>query len=157
NPPGEPRFIASPRTPTVNGLTPALLAHNPNSANPVRLGPDTGNTCGSNHQYLAEQKAFDHGLMDRFVEETGPTGAGCDQAKGMDYYDGNTITGLWNYAQHFSINDNSFGTTFGPSHIGAINLVSGNNHGAIASQPTSGVVDGTQIGNVEPTYDDCPV
>jgi phospholipase C len=74
----------------------------------------------------------------------------------MDYYDGNTVTALWSYAQHFALNDNSFGTTFGPSHVGAINLVSGNNHGAIASQTTSGVIDGTQTGNVEPTYDDCP-
>jgi phospholipase C len=73
NPPGEPRFVPAPDTPTVNGLTPALLTHNPNSANPVRLGPDVGNTCGSNHSYLAEQTAFDNGLMDRFVEETGPT------------------------------------------------------------------------------------
>jgi len=32
----------------------------------------------------------------------------------MNYYDGNTVTGLWNYAQHFAMNDNSFGTTFGP-------------------------------------------
>jgi phospholipase C len=48
------------------------------------------------------------------------------------------------------------GTTFGPSHIGAINLVSGNNHGAIASQPTPAIIDGTQVSNVEPTFDDCP-
>ena len=28
----------------------------------------------------------------------------------MDYYDGNTVTGLWNHAQHFALNDNSFDT-----------------------------------------------
>ena len=157
NPPGEPRFTPAPDTPTVNGLTPELLTHNPNLANPVRLGPDVGNTCGSNHSYLAEQKAYDMGLVDRFVQDTGPTTPGCDPTKVMDYYDGNTVTALWNYAQHFSMSDNSFGTTFGPSHIGAVNLVSGNNHGLILSQPSSAIVDGTQIGNVEPTYDDCPV
>ena len=156
NPPGEPQFVPAPDTPTVNGLTPALLTHNPNVANPVRLGPGVGNTCGSNHQYLAEQKAYDMGLVDRFVEETGPTGPGCDPTKVMDYYDGNTVTGLWNYAQHFSMSDNSFGTTFGPSHVGAVNLVSGNNHGVVLSAPSAAVIDGTQIGNVEPTYDDCP-
>ena len=59
------------------------------------------------------------GLVDRFVQETGPTAPGCDPTKVMDYYDGNTVTALWNYAQHFSMSDNSFGTTFGPSHIGA--------------------------------------
>jgi phospholipase C len=96
------------------------------------------------------------GLVDRFVQETGPTGPGCDPTKVMDYYDGNTVTGLWNYAQQFSMSDNSFGTTFGPSHVGAINLVSGNNHGVALSQPSAAVIDGTQIGNVEPTYDDCP-
>ena len=43
----------------------------------------------------------------------------------MNYYDGNTVTGLWNYAQQFAMSDNSFGTTFGPSSPGAINLVAG--------------------------------
>ncbi len=28
----------------------------------------------------------------------------------MGYYDGNTVTALWNYAQHFAMSDNSFGT-----------------------------------------------
>ena len=28
----------------------------------------------------------------------------------MDYYDGNTVTGLWNHAQHYALNDNSFNT-----------------------------------------------
>ena len=43
----------------------------------------------------------------------------------MGYYDGNTVTALWNYAQHFAMSDNSFGTTFGPSTPGALNLVVG--------------------------------
>jgi phospholipase C len=49
----------------------------------------------------------------------------------MDYYDGNTVTALWNYAQHDAMNDNSFGTTYGPSSPGAINLISGQTHGAV--------------------------
>ncbi len=156
NPPGEPRFVPAPGTPTVNGYTSALLTHNPNLANPKRLDRTDGTICGSNHSYGPEQQAFDHGLMDHFVQDTGSHAPGCDGTHGMDYYDGNTVTGLWNYAQHFAMSDNSFGTTFGPSHIGAINLVSGNNHGAVTSQPTANVVDGTQVGNVEPSYDDCP-
>ena len=40
----------------------------------------------------------------------------------MDYYDGNTVTGLWNYAQHFAMSDNSYSDTFGPSTPGAINV-----------------------------------
>ena len=47
----------------------------------------------------------------------------------MDYYDGNTVTAEWNYAQHFAMSDNNFGTTFGPSTAGALNLVSGNTGG----------------------------
>jgi phospholipase C len=47
----------------------------------------------------------------------------------MGYYDGNTVTALWNYAQHYSLEDNSFGTTYGPSTPGALNLVSGQTHG----------------------------
>ena len=37
----------------------------------------------------------------------------------MGYYDGNTVTALWNYAQHFAMSDNSYGTNFGPSTPGA--------------------------------------
>ena len=36
----------------------------------------------------------------------------------MDYYDGNTVTGLWNYAQNYAMSDNSFNTVFGPSTPG---------------------------------------
>ena len=28
----------------------------------------------------------------------------------MGYYDGNTVTALWNYAQHFAMSDNSYST-----------------------------------------------
>jgi len=35
NPPGEPKFVASPNTPMVNGLTTALLTRNANAANPA--------------------------------------------------------------------------------------------------------------------------
>ena len=92
NPPGDPSFEAKPDTPQVDGLTPELLTDNPNSANPQRLSRDQPRVCGANHDYLAEQKAFDLGRMDRFVEETGPRRAGCDPAHVMDYYDGNTVT-----------------------------------------------------------------
>jgi phospholipase C len=96
NPPGEPRFVPAKGTPSVNGLTPALLTYNPNLANPKRLDRSDPVTCGSNHDYIAEQKAFDHGLMDRFVQETGSRSAGCEQSHtthfgktGTDYDSGN--------------------------------------------------------------------
>ena len=43
----------------------------------------------------------------------------------LGYYDGNTVTALWNYAQHFAMSDDSFGTSFGPSTPGLLNLVAG--------------------------------
>src|ERR1700759_1036012 len=92
----------------------------------------------------------------------------------MDYYDGNTVTGLWNYAQYYSMSDNDWDTSFGPSTPGAINVTSGNTSGAEglnpawdttgAGQPTtdSDIVDtnsrtglGTLYTDEDPYYDDC--
>jgi phospholipase C len=93
----------------------------------------------------------------------------------MNYYDGNSVTGLWNYAQHFAMSDNSFGTTYGPSSPGAINLVSGNTGGVDPSKEIRGansaanknnpngngdVVTGdattdSLVGDAQPYYDDC--
>ncbi len=155
NPPGEPAFHGAPDTPAVNGLTPVLLTSNPNLANPQRLDRSQEITCDNNHNYVPMQKAYDGGLLDKFVQSVGPTGAGCDPTLTMDYYDGNTVTALWNYAQRFAMSDDNFADTFGPSVPQALNLVSGQTHGAVASAPTSAVVNGTLIGNLPPTHDDC--
>lgn len=161
NLPGEPAFQAAPGTPTVNGLTPALLQANPNKVNPYRLPPEKAATCDMDHDYTPEQQAFNGGLMDKFVEYTSPYSdeVGCDLKEVMAYFDGNTVTALWNYAQHFALNDNSFGTTFGPSSPGAINLVSGNTHGAIPEDLKVGddviTVQGTLISDPDPFLDDC--
>ena len=32
----------------------------------------------------------------------------------MGYYDGNTVTGLWNYAQYYGLNDNFSAPPLGP-------------------------------------------
>ena len=154
NPAGEPAFHAAKGTPSVNGLTGALLTANPNLANPQRLSRAQAATCDQDHGYTAEQAAADHGLMDKFVQNTGKglTLAQCLEAEGnpapatgtapnyatMDYYDGNTVTALWNYAQHYAMSDNSYGTTFGPSSPGALNVAAGNTYGAICG-PTSAV------------------
>ena len=109
-----------PDTPSVNGLnTSAAAPNNPNSVQPFRLGRDQAQTCDQDHSYTDEQKAFDSGLMDKFVETVGRGAGTCaDYGNGkglvMGYYDGNTVTGLWNYAQHFAMSDNSYSTTFGP-------------------------------------------
>ncbi|MGH3773768.1 MAG: phospholipase C [Pseudonocardiaceae bacterium] len=159
NPAGEPTFRAAPHTPVVNGLTPALLTHNPNAANPTRLDRSEPLTCDQDHDYTPEQKAFDGGKMDRFVENTQTAScAAPDIGKPglvMDYYDGNTVTALWNYAQHFALSDNSYNTVFGPSTPGALNLVSGQTHGATPASVGSEVVGGTVIGDPDPAFDDC--
>jgi phospholipase C len=72
----------------------------------------------------------------------------------MGYYDGNTVTAMWNYAQHFAMSDNSFNTTFGPSSPGAINLVSGQTHGFALTSPAV-TPNQTMIGDPQPTGDVC--
>jgi phospholipase C len=193
---------AAPDTPAVDGLTPAtssslppslqhatnLLSSNPNADLPQRLdssatgasgGAGGQLTCDQDHDYSDEQQAFDGGHMDRFVQSVGtgtgtsPFGTPCTAATVMDYYDGNTVTGLWNYAQHFSMSDNSYGTTFGPSAPGAINLASGDTgnvdypahavNSPPISTPTSPDGDITADGkggysltsDAQPYYDDC--
>ena len=168
NPAGEPKFFARKDTPQVNGLNDTLLNRNPNSAQPQRLGRDEALTCDQDHHYGDEQAAMNGGLMDKFVEETNRESCTSPQfykpGLVMDYYDGNTVTALWNYAQHFAMSDNSYSTTFGPSTPGALNLVSGQTWGAISTDPqndTYGVVSpdangvGAVVNDPDPTYDDC--
>jgi phospholipase C len=143
NPAGEPAFHAKEGTPSVNGLlSGGLLTSNPNflnaanapgNLNPFRFDRSQAATTDQDHTYKDEQKAFHAGLMDLFpvsVGTAGPPPAG-DTTKGvvMGYFDGNTVTALWNYAQHFAMSDNSFDTTFGPSTPGALNVVSGQTNG----------------------------
>jgi phospholipase C len=189
NPPGEPSFRALPGTPAVNGLTRTLLEHNPNflntkdnqadAVNPFRLGRSQAATADQSHGYTQEQEAFDAGLMDAFPRYTGVPGtpkqkqlaegiSGAPplyrlQSKGlvMGYYDGNTVTALWNYAQRYAMSDNSYGTTFGPSTPGALELISGQTNG-ISDQINAGatVTDGgggtvTVIGDGDPIGDVC--
>ena len=213
NPSGEPAFRARPGTPTVNGLysdiTSAgpqgpLLSHNPNGSNPVRLGHNDPLTCDQDHDYTAEQLAADHGAEDAYPANTGgnltltqclngftyqgqpepvPPGAGTSKAV-MSYYDGNSVTGLWNYAQHFSMSDNAWGTTYGPSTPGALNVTAAQTYGAtcgpssatindspctapaglntttptasdITTGPAQAAGPGTTYSDADPTYDIC--
>ena len=84
NPPGEPAFNAAPGTPTVNGLTPALLNNNLNSVKPFRLDPSMALTCDNDNHYADEQKAYDAGLLDKFPEST--LGTGCPTGLNMGYW-----------------------------------------------------------------------
>jgi phospholipase C len=158
NPSGEPQFFPARNTPPVNGLTPALLNNNPNGVNPFRYDRTQAFTCDGDNGYLAEQQQYDMGLMDEFPTFTKlPPGCpdyGYGSAFVMGYFDGNTVTALWNYAQHFAMSDNSYGTTFGSTLLGHINLVSGQTNGAIATPPNDKIVlEGTLIANAQPTGD----
>jgi phospholipase C len=178
NPANEPQFDARPNTPTVNGYSSALLTNNPNflnpangtgAANPFRLDRSQPLTNDQDHDYTAEQKAFDAGLMDLFPLNVGTAGPPPNPPPNtvtttglvMGYYDGNTVTALWNYAQHFAMSDNSYGTTFGPSTPGVLNLVSGQSNGVTATlNGTSDEVDGgngslTVVGDPDPIGDVC--
>jgi phospholipase C len=171
-------FKAAPGTPKpVNLLSDGskLLVHNPNQYQPRRLSPAEALTCDQNHSYGPEQQAYDNGKMDQFVQHTSSdTCSGLYGSPGltMDYFDGNTVTAMWNYAQNYALGDNSFGSVFGPSTPGALNLVSGQTHGGISidpktgkqvapsasstvrsPDPTTGV--GTVYGDSDPAYDDC--
>ena len=177
NPAGEPHFEASPHTPSVNGLTGLLKTANPNAlnkanltgaTNPFRLDRSEAATNDQDHNYTPEQVAFDHGLMDLFPLSVGvagppPANSPIQATTGltMGYYDGNTVTAYWNYAQRYAMSDNSYDTTFGPSTPGAINLISGQTNGVTTNvNPGSATIsDGnggtTLIGDADPVGDVC--
>jgi len=186
NPQGEPSFHAREDTPSVNGLGTLadgmpeglLLTNNPNannpangvnSINPFRFDRSQASTCDQDHNYGAEQQAFDGGLMDMFPASVGQGASsfcatqfayGKDKGIVMGYFDGNTVTALWNYAQHFAMSDNSYGTTFGPSTPGLLNLVAGTTAGATPSAASAKVVPnnsgpGTLVGDLDPSGDVC--
>ncbi|HTS76328.1 MAG TPA: alkaline phosphatase family protein [Bryobacteraceae bacterium] len=180
NPQGQPAFHALANTPAVNGFTEGLLNHNGNyyntangtgMANPFRLDRSQAATSDQNHNYMPEQAAAHGGLMDAFPANTGTAGpppAPTQIAQPftttgltMGYFDGNTVTALWNYAQRFAMSDNSYGTTFGPSTPGALNLISGQTNGVVANaNGTGSVIDGgngstTDIGDADPAGDMC--
>ncbi|MYX30642.1 phospholipase [Streptomyces sp. SID8381] len=175
------RFTAAKGTPKdIDTLAHAgLLTHNPNQYAPKRLTPAQAVTCDQNHSYGPEQYAANGGRADRYVENTevGKCSGGLFGEPGlvMDYYDGNTVTALWNYAQHYALSDRSFSSAYGPSTPGAVNLVSGQTHGVISVDPASGTEHprqtptpdpatvkspdahgvGTMINDPDPAFDDC--
>jgi len=176
NPPFENKFNPKVNTPTVNGLSGALLLSNPNlnpanttgATNPYRLDVSQAATADQDHDYMPEQQAFDAGLMDLFPLYTGtagppPGGGGINNTNGlvMGYYDGNTVTAMWNYAQNFVLSDNSFGSTFGPSSVGVMNMMAGQTNGVTSYLNGTGsfVPDGnggyTNVDDPDPIGDVC--
>ena len=185
NPTGEPVFTAATGTPASNNLSasPLLLTNNPNytntangtgASNPFRLDRSQAATADQNHAYTAEQQAYDNGLADLFPKYTGTATTGGVGAFGttgqvMGYFDGNTTTAVWNYAQHFAMDDNAYTDTYGPSTPGALEVVGDQTNGmeivATTKQPFTlttysyYINDGqggyTLINDVDPGYDKC--
>jgi len=185
-----------------------LTTANPDAASvggaaPARLTHAQALTTSQGHSYLPEQQAMDWDAaanngnggakMDDFISTqsgtTAPVNA-TSSASGytfsspsivQDYYDGNTVTGLWNYAQNYAMSDNSWDAGFGPSTVGALNLISGQtghstaytsdntrdsstgkrsltktSNGATAISSINTTTDvGTTTGDPTPAYDDC--
>ncbi|HVY92411.1 MAG TPA: alkaline phosphatase family protein, partial [Bryobacteraceae bacterium] len=155
NPSGEPAFNPLPNTPAVNGISGALVTNNPNlnpanaagAMNPFRLDRSQAATADQNHNYGPEQTAVHSGLMDLFPSAVGvanstgmPGTPATTKGLNMGYYDGNTVTALWNYAQKYAMSDNSYDTIFGPSTPGALNLVAGQTDGVINNTNGTGAV-----------------
>jgi phospholipase C len=153
------------------------LNDNPNEYSPARLTRSEALTCDQDHNYIPEQDAFNDGAMNMFVQYT-ESSQTCNATAPnefnqpglvMDYFDGNTVTALWNYAQNYSMSDNDFDPDFGPSTPGALNLASGDDGGGYAVSPTTGAKEsdpgsvgsvnssgvGTIYGDLDPAYDDC--
>jgi phospholipase C len=160
--PGTPQVNGLYNSITKAGPVGPLLTSNPNGtdANPVRLGHNLPLTCDQDHGYTAEQLAADRGAEDAYPANTGgnlnlsqcltgfdyppgtpevpPPGTGSNAAV-MSYYDGNSVTGLWNYAQHNAMSDNSYGTTYGPSTPGALNVTAAQTYGAICGPASASI------------------
>jgi hypothetical protein len=172
-------FTAISGTPIPNNYVsnPSLLTNNPNAQNskngngainPFRLSYSQAATADQSHSYTPEQEAADNGAMDLFpyyvgvadTTQPGATGNAATKGLNLGYYDGNTVTALWNYAQHYAMNDNSYGTNYGPSTDGAINVISGTLNGVTGYGGTTNLVsDGnggyTLYGDDDPYGDTC--
>ena len=170
NLPGESRFLPLSNTPSINGLTIGLLNNNTNLANPWRLAKSqvvTVASCDPNHSYRALQKEMNGGLMDKFMQNSALSVQHCDPKLVMGYFDGNIVTALWNYVQHFAMSDNFHSSNIYPSLPGAINLVTGQTHGATPHNVSLNltydnhdimydqVANSTSIGDIDSIYDDC--
>jgi phospholipase C len=176
NPEGEPLFEPAKNTQRdINNLlsSPALLDSNPNlnsangtnAANPFRLDRTQANTADQSHAYTAEQKAYDAGKNDLFPLDTGSgtnggAGAFGTKAQVMGYFDGNTVTAFWNYAQNYAMSDNAWTDTFGPSTPGAVHMFAGNTNGGAQTVGSGSLLaDGTGgftiNGDIDPSGDTC--
>jgi len=100
----------------------------------------------------------------KYTGKAGSGGSGAFHTTGlvMGYFDGNTVTALWNYAQRFAMSDNAYGDQYGPSTPGALNLVAGQTNGMtlmVGTPNAAMLADGqggfTMVGDIDPDGDPC--
>ena len=94
---------------------PELLnpANGAGAANPFRLDRTQAATADQNHAYTPEAAGLRTTARPTCsrctpVRHAGGAGAFGTTGQVMGYYDGNTVTALWNYAQHFAMSDNAY-------------------------------------------------
>jgi phospholipase C len=158
NPSGEHRFVPAKNTPHVDGFTPALLTHNPNLSNPYRMAPQEP-TCDLGYGVHAQKRSYNHGLNNRFIWQdydtsSGISDDGCFPQSVMGYYDGNTVTALWNYAQRYAIADHLFASDYTTEAGGMINLIAGTSKGVMPKVSPGVSNQDFLIQNNPPRYDD---
>lgn len=154
---GESPFVPLPNTPSVNGLSTAT--NSLSAVAPFRLDRSQALTCDNDNHYKDEQTAYNSGQINLFATTTSgtgtdPNGNPCTLDLSMGYYDGNTVTALWNYAQYFAMSDNYFDTEFGVTEEGHQNLISGQTH-TTSGNVSGKIVNGSMIANVEAGVDSC--
>ena len=99
--------------------------------------------------------------MDTGNGTAGGAGAFGTKAQVMGYFDGNTVTAMWNYAQYYAMSDNAWTDDFGPSTPGALNMFAGTTNGAAipAGLTANTIPDGrgglTLINDTDPAGDAC--
>lgn len=117
------------------------------NVNPIRFSPYQELTSFEGNGYTRLQIDVNNGLMNHYIlnqpnqlpikydnkEFDATYGNGANVV--MAYWDGNSYTGLWNYAQYYSMSDNCFTTGYGESIVGGINWGSGNNSPIIPEYP----------------------
>lgn len=154
----EVAFHARPNTPKVAGFSKELLEHNPNLSNPYRMAPGQP-TCDLGYGVIAQKRAYNHGLNNMFIwqENQGPNAVsddGCFAQSVMGYYDGNTLSALWQYAQHYALADHFFASEYATVTGGQIDIIAGVNQGIIPKVLPGVSYKDELLGNNPPRYDD---
>ncbi|MCL9782420.1 alkaline phosphatase family protein [Vibrio sp. S4M6] len=155
---GENAFHAAKDTPQVDGFTKQILQHNPNLSNPYRMAPQEP-TCDSGHGVYAEKRSYNHGRNNMFIWKdydisSGINDDGCFPNSVMGYYDGNSVTALWNYAQHYAMADHLFASNYTTEAGGMVDLIAGTNKGVLPKLSPGVSFRDSLIQDNPPRYDD---